>query len=44
MEILSGLFSSPAEWMSVCGILFMLGMGGFIYRFVRKKIREEEQG
>lgn len=38
-----GLFRSPAGWMSLGGILFMLGMGVYIYLFLREKMREEEQ-
>lgn len=41
--IMSELFSKPVGWMTLGGIAFMLVMSGYIWWFVRRKIREEEE-
>jgi hypothetical protein len=40
--IVSELFTKPVGWMTLGGIAFMIVMGGYIWWFARKKMREEE--
>lgn len=37
------LFGTDIGLLSLFTILFVIGMGGFIWHFVRKNMREEEQ-
>jgi hypothetical protein len=41
MKLLSDLFSTDYGLMSISGIVFMLGMGVFFYRFFTKKMDED---
>jgi hypothetical protein len=41
MKLLSDLFSTDYGLMSISGIIFMLGMGVFFYRFFTKKMNED---
>lgn len=40
MKLLTDLFSTDYGLMSISGIVFMLGMGVFFYRFFTKKMNE----
>jgi hypothetical protein len=41
MKLLTDLFSTDYGLMSISGIVFMLGMGVFFYRFFTKKMDED---
>lgn len=41
--IISELFAKPVGWMTLGGLGFIVLMGGYIWWFARKKMREEEQ-
>lgn len=41
--ILSELFSKPVGWLTLGGLGFIVFMGGYIWWYARRKIREEEQ-
>jgi hypothetical protein len=41
MKLLNDLFSTDYGLMSISGIIFMLGMGVFFYRFFKRKIAED---
>ena len=41
--IMSELFSKPVGWMTLGGLGFIVFMGGYIWWFARKKMREEEK-
>lgn len=40
MKLLTDLFSTDYGLMSISGIVFMLGMGVFFYRFFTRKMNE----
>ena len=42
MRVLTELFSTDVGLMSIAGIVFMLGMGVFFYRFFNRKMDEAE--
>jgi Protein of unknown function (DUF3149) len=42
MRILQELFSSDVGLMSIIGIVFMLGMGGFYLRYFLRHMHEDE--
>ena len=41
MKALSDLFSTDYGLMSVAGIVFMIGMGGWFYAFFQRKMKED---
>jgi len=41
MRLLSDLFSTDVGLMSIGGIIFMIGMGGFYLRYFMKHMKED---
>ena len=41
MKLLSDLFGTDYGLMSISGIIFMLGMGVFFWRFFKRKMAED---
>lgn len=41
MKLLSDLFGTDYGLMSITGIIFMLGMGVFFWRFFKRKMDED---
>jgi hypothetical protein len=41
MKLLTDLFSTDYGLMSISGIIFMLGMGVFFWRFFQRKMNED---
>jgi hypothetical protein len=42
MKLISDLFGTDYGLMSISGIIFMLGMGVFFWRFFKRKMAEDE--